>query len=86
MNNIMSLNIKDFQINKNDTGSTKVQIILLSQRVAQLTIHAQKHRQDNHSILGLKKIVSKRRKLLKYLEKTNKAEYAGFLATIGLKK
>jgi len=60
--------IKKAQIHKADTGSAKVQIALLDQRIKELTKHLQKHKKDIHSRRGLLKMVSKRKKFLKYLK------------------
>jgi len=58
-----------------DTGSPRVQIALLTQQISQLTDHLKSHKKDNHSRRGLLKIISKRRRLLNYLQKTNSKDY-----------
>lgn len=60
--------IKKAQIHKTDTGSAKVQVALLDQRIKELTSHLRKHPKDVHSRRGLLRMVSKRKKLLKYLK------------------
>ncbi|PIP17037.1 MAG: 30S ribosomal protein S15 [Candidatus Portnoybacteria bacterium CG23_combo_of_CG06-09_8_20_14_all_37_13] len=60
--------IKKSQTHKTDTGSAKVQIALLDQKIKELTTHLRKHSKDIHSRRGLLKMVSKRKKLLKYLK------------------
>jgi len=63
--------IKKVQIHKTDTGSANVQVALLNKRIEELTSHLRKHPKDIHSRHGLLKMVSKRKKLLKYLENAN---------------
>ena len=63
--------IGKFSHGKNDTGSTEVQIALLSKRIDYLTEHFDVHKKDHHSRQGLLKMVNKRRKLLTYLKNTN---------------
>ncbi len=58
--------VNKFQRDEKDTGSTEVQVALLSKRIAELTEHLKVNPNDNHSRLGLVKMVSKRKKLLKY--------------------
>lgn len=60
--------IKAFETKEGDTGSVEVQVALLTERIKHLTEHLKVHKQDNHSRLGLYKMVGKRAKLLKYLE------------------
>lgn len=60
---------------ENDTGSSPVQIAILSERIKELTGHLKKHKKDVHSRRGLIKMVAKRRSHLAYLEKTNKRAY-----------
>jgi small subunit ribosomal protein S15 len=59
--------ISKFANNENDTGSTEVQIAILSERIKNLTEHFKEHKHDNHSKYGLIAMVNKRKKLLKYL-------------------
>ena len=62
--------IKKFAKSENDTGSTEVQIALLTAKINQLTEHLKTHKKDKHSRRGLITMVGKRRKLMKYLERT----------------
>ncbi|NQU82357.1 MAG: 30S ribosomal protein S15 [Parcubacteria group bacterium] len=78
--------IKDSKISKNDTGSADVQIVLLTEEIKSLLGHLKKHPKDNHSRRGLLKMVIKRKKLLKYLEKEDKRRYNSVLKKVGLKK
>ena len=67
--------IKKFGRNKADTGSSEVQIALLTSRINELTEHLKIHKHDFHSRYGLTNMVSRRRKLLMYLKKTNPQAY-----------
>jgi small subunit ribosomal protein S15 len=67
--------ITKFAASTSDTGSPQVQIALLSEQIAQLASHLKSHPKDNHSRRGLLKIVSKRRRLLNYLGKSNPSIY-----------
>ena len=78
----MTLNVKEKQeIIKNigederDTGSSQVQVALLTERIRYLTEHCKIHKKDNHSRYGLVKLVSKRKKHLKYLMRSNPENY-----------
>ena len=62
--------IKKFATGENDTGSTRVQIALLTAKINQLTEHLKTHKKDKHSRRGLITMVGKRRKLFKYMERT----------------
>lgn len=64
--------IEEHAVIKGDTGSPEVQIALLTQKVKKLTEHLQKHAKDNHSRRGLLNMLSKRRRLLNFLFKTDK--------------
>ena len=67
--------IKAFGRNDKDTGSTEVQIALLTERINHLTEHLKANKQDNHSRRGLMQLVGRRKGLLKYLEKEDIAKY-----------
>ncbi len=69
-----------------DTGSTEVQVSLLSKRIDELTDHLKKHHKDIHSRRGLLIMVSKRKKLLSYLSKKNPKSYAALIKKLGLRK
>ena len=68
--------IQNFGKNESDTGSSSVQIALLTKKINHLTDHLKIHRKDNHSRRGLLNMVEKRKKLQKYLSKTDKDQYA----------
>lgn len=78
--------IKEFQIKDGDTGSSEVQIALLSERITYLTDHFRSHKKDHHSRRGLLKIVGKRRRLLDYLIKTDIERYRSIIARLGLRR
>jgi len=78
--------IKDVASNDKDTGSSEVQVALLSKEIDKLALHLKKHTQDLHSKRGLIKMVIKRKKLLAYLKKTSEKRYLAIIKKIGLKK
>ena len=67
--------ISEFAINKKDTGSSEVQIAVISERIKNLTEHFKNHNHDNHSKRGLLALVNKRKKLLSYLSKKDNSKY-----------
>ena len=69
-----------------DTGSTGVQVALLSEQISSLASHLKDHPKDNHSRRGLLKMVAKRRKLLSYLYKKNPTTYESTIKKLGLRK
>jgi small subunit ribosomal protein S15 len=78
--------IKDNKINEKDTGSSHVQIALLTERINSLTEHFKAHKKDHHSRRGLLKMVSQRRKLLNYLQKNSNEEYNQILQKLNIRK
>lgn len=78
--------IKDFQSHQTDTGSSEVQVALLTEQIEELTKHLKKHPKDHHSRRGLLKMVSRRKKLFDYLNKTSKRRYNSLIKKLGLKK
>lgn len=77
--------IKNFARNDNDTGSSEVQIALLSQRILDLTEHLKINKKDHSSRLGMLKLVGKRRRLLRYLKKTKYDAYIKLINVLNLK-
>ena len=71
--------VSKFGENKTDTGSAAVQIALLTNRIRLLTGHVTKHKKDNHSRRGLVMLVGKRKRLMKYLRKTDLEKYENFV-------
>ncbi len=78
--------IKEFSINEKDTGSSDVQIALLSEEIESLVSHLKDHPKDIHSKRGLIRMVVKRKKLLAYLQKEDEKRYKTIIKKIGLKK
>jgi small subunit ribosomal protein S15 len=72
--------------NEKDTGSTKAQIALLSERITMLTEHFKIHKKDTNSRRGLLKLVGQRRRLLKYLQRTDLAGYRELIEKLGIRK
>ncbi|MBI2048384.1 MAG: 30S ribosomal protein S15 [Parcubacteria group bacterium] len=77
--------IEHSRIHEKDTGSSEVQIAVLSEEITQLAGHLRTHRKDNHSRRGLLKKVSDRRKLLDYLAKKDAQRYGLIIKKLGLK-
>lgn len=69
-----------------DTGSTEVQVALLTERINELTEHLKIHNKDNHSRRGLLVMVGKRRRLLNYLEASDVERYRDIIAKLGIRK
>ena len=78
--------IDDFGRGEADTGSTEVQVALLTARLAQLSEHFNEHKQDHHSRRGLFKIVSRRRRLLDYLADNEYERYQALIKRLGLRR
>ena len=78
--------IKQFQRNEKDSGSSEVQIAVLTSRITDLTEHFKQHKKDHHSRRGLLKMVSRRRRLLDYLRRVDRAKYQSLLSSLGLRK
>ena len=78
--------IKQFQRDPSDTGSPEVQIAILTHRINELTQHFKTHKKDFHSRRGLFGLVSRRRRLLDYLKRTDPDRYLEILRRLGLRK
>ncbi len=78
--------ISKFGLHKNDTGSTEVQVALLTERINQLTGHMAANRHDYHSQRGLLKLVGQRRRLLSYLSGQGIGRYHKLISRLGLRK
>jgi small subunit ribosomal protein S15 len=78
--------VKDYQLSANDTGSTEVQVALLSARIEHLSSHFKSHTHDHHSRQGLLRMVSQRRKLLDYMKNKNIENYRSLITRLGLRK
>ncbi|MFA6423109.1 MAG: 30S ribosomal protein S15 [Patescibacteria group bacterium] len=78
--------VEQVRSHKNDTGSTTVQIALISDRITELAKHLQKHAKDFDSKRGLLMMIGKRRRLLNYLQRTSVKDYAKLISELKLKK
>ena len=78
--------IKKYQRAKSDTGSSEVQVALLTSRISQLTEHLKTYKKDHHSRRGLIALVEKRKRLLAYLERENSERYKKLIAQLDLRK
>ena len=78
--------INTFRRDEKDTGSSEVQIALLTERINELTEHLKIHKKDHHSRRGLLKMVGKRRNLLNYLAKNDVERYRSIVEKLGLRK
>lgn len=77
--------IGEYQVHEKDTGSAEVQIALLTKQIDELVKHLKLHKKDNHSRRGLLKMVSKRKRLLKYLEHEDARRHSTVTKKLGLK-
>jgi small subunit ribosomal protein S15 len=78
--------VGDFKTHTSDTGSSQVQVALLTERIKELTEHFKVHKKDNNSRRGLLKMVSRRRKLLDYLKRKDINEYHAVIERLGLRR
>jgi small subunit ribosomal protein S15 len=78
--------ITKFGENAQDTGSTRVQVALLTARINDLTEHLREHKKDHHSRRGLLMLVGQRRRLLNYLQKNDLEQYRSLIAELGLRR
>ncbi|MDE2018853.1 MAG: 30S ribosomal protein S15 [Patescibacteria group bacterium] len=78
--------VGEHQKHDKDTGSAEVQTAMLSRQIDELATHLKKNPKDNHSRRGLLKMVSKRRKLLAYLQKNDASGYSKLIKKLELKK
>ena len=77
--------IENFRIHPRDTGSPEVQIAILTHRIRELTDHVKVHKKDNHTRRGLVQLVSKRKRLLKYLVRKNVDSYVNLVKELGIR-
>ena len=78
--------MEEFATHKGDTGSPEVQIALLTAQINHLQAHFAEHKKDHHGRRGLLRMVSRRRKLLDYLKRTDLALYQSTIARLGLRR
>ncbi len=78
--------IEQFRSNEKDTGSTEVQVAILTERINRLTEHMKLHKHDFHSQRGLLMLVGQRRRLLAHLRRRKVARYQALIAKLGLRR
>jgi len=78
--------IKKFKTSDLDTGSSEVQVALLTERITQMTAHLAQHKKDVHTQFGLVNCVNQRRRLLNYLKRTNSQKYDKVVSALDLRK
>lgn len=78
--------VKDSRRHDKDTGSSEVQITLLTERINTLTEHFKVHKKDNHGAYGLQQLVNQRKALLKYLQKHELEKYRALIKKLNLRK
>ncbi len=77
--------VKEYGQNEQDTGSTEVQVALLTARIKYLTEHVKTHKNDHHNSRGLLRLVAQRHALLDYLEKKDYERYAALVKKLGIR-
>jgi small subunit ribosomal protein S15 len=77
--------IQEYRTNESDTGSAEVQVALLTERINQLSAHLRTHKQDEHTRLGLLKLVGRRRRLLRYISSGDVGRYRSVVTRLGLR-
>ncbi|MBU2598747.1 MAG: 30S ribosomal protein S15 [Actinobacteria bacterium] len=78
--------IEEYKVHENDTGSSEVQLAILTQEINDLTEHLKAHKKDFHSRRGLLKKVGRRRRLLEYLKTRDTGRYKKLIKKLGLRK
>jgi len=78
--------ISSYRTHGTDTGSSEVQVAILSERISYLTEHFKTHAKDHHSRRGLLKLVGQRRRLLDYLKRKDTAKYSELIQKLGIRK
>jgi len=78
--------INKFQLSKEDTGSSEVQVSILTERITNLIDHMKSHKKDFHSRRGLLALVNRRKSLLEYLKRTSEESYNNLVKALGLRK
>ena len=76
---------KEFGANEQDTGNSRVQVAILSERIKELTEHMKTHQKDFHTRRGLLMLVGRRRRLLSYIKKNDINEYRELIAKLGIR-
>ncbi|MEA1986698.1 MAG: 30S ribosomal protein S15 [Candidatus Marinimicrobia bacterium] len=78
--------VKEFGAKDGDTGNSKVQIAMLTQRIKDLTDHLRQNKKDNHNRRALSILIGKRKRLLKYVKKDGIEQYNEFIKILGIRK
>ena len=78
--------LKEYELHEGDTGSTEVQVAVLTERIKQLTTHMAANRHDYHTQRGLLKLVGRRRRLLSYVNNRDVKRYKSLISRLGLRK
>lgn len=78
--------IREYGHHESDTGSTEVQVALLTNRIIHLTGHLREHKHDHHTRNGLLKLIGKRRRLLDYLQREDAERYRQLISSLGLRR
>ena len=82
----MNSKAKELAVHNKDTGSSEIQIVLLTEKIENLSKHIKQFKKDKHSSVGLLKAVNKRKKLLDYLKKNKMGSYKNVLTKLNLRK
>ena len=82
----MNKNVKELAMHDNDTGSSEIQIALLTEKIENLSKHIKQFKKDKHSSVGLLKAVNRRKKLLDYLKRNKMDSYKDVLSKLNLRK
>ena len=82
----MNNNVKELAMHDKDTGSSEIQIALLTEKIDVLSKHIKQFKKDKHSSVGLLRAVNRRKKLLEYLKNTKMDSYKNVLSKLGLRK
>ena len=77
--------VEQFGKDSNDTGSSEVQIAILTHRIRELTEHVKKHKKDHHTRRGLVMLVAKRKKMMKYLMRSNSKSYLNVIKELSIR-
>ncbi|MEE8476484.1 MAG: 30S ribosomal protein S15 [Myxococcota bacterium] len=83
---LKSQTVEGYRVHEKDTGSSEIQVALLTERINGLSEHFKTHKKDHHSRRGLLKLVSQRRRLLGYLRRTGPDRYRALIERLGLRR
>ena len=83
---LRSQTIEGYRVHEKDTGSSEIQVALLTERINGLSEHFKTHKKDHHSRRGLLKLVSQRRRMLDYLRRTGPSRYRELIKRLGLRR